>query len=409
MSMDNRLTVSTDPRSLSQAPYAARLVLSLLERLHCGRLTLATPDGRCRTFDGLQPGPHAMLEISDWRVFGRLMRSGDIGFAEAYRDGLWETDDLRTLLRFAAMNGDALEAAIRGGWAGRLLYRIRHLFRRNSRAGSRRNIHAHYDLGNDFYRLWLDPGMTYSAAWFDGGNRDLAAGQRAKYERILQHLHIGEGAHILEIGCGWGAFAEYAAATRGCRVTGITLSTEQLAWANRRIQNADLSDLVEFRLQDYRDLQGQFDAVVSIEMLEAVGEAYWPTYFGKLRQVLRPGGRAMIQTITIAEDRFQRYRRGTDFIQQYIFPGGMLPSMQRLAAETAAVGLIAHDTGGFGRDYAETLRLWLQRFDASRASVSALGFDERFRRVWRFYLAYCEAGFREGWTDVHQIQLVRPD
>lgn len=392
-----------------RTPYAAALVLSLLDRLRYGRLALNLPDGRRLTFDGAGPGPSASLEVHDWRVFGSLISAGGIGFAEAYRDGYWESGDLRTLLRFAAINNAALEAVIQGRWAGRVLYRLRHLLRRNSRAGSRRNIHAHYDLGNDFYRLWLDEGMTYSAAWFGDGDSRLEAAQRAKYERILRRLRIGETDRVLEIGCGWGGFAEYAAATRGCRVTGVTLSTEQLAWGRERIRAAGLADRVDLRLQDYRDVRGEFDAVVSIEMLEAVGEAYWPTFISHLHRRLRPGGRAMIQTIAIADERFERYRRGADFIQQYIFPGGMLPCISRFTAETAAAGLTTVDSADFGGDYAETLRRWLQRFDASREAVSALGFDAGFQRLWRFYLAYCEAGFREGWTNVHQIHLVRAD
>lgn len=408
MTTDNRPVTQARSRPATRIPYAARLVLSLLDRLQYGRLTLIAPDGSSRTFDGAGPGPHALLEVYDWAVFSRVMRAGDIGFAEAYREGLWDTKDLPGLLRFAAINGRALEQALRGGWAGRLIYRIRHLLRRNSRAGSRRNIQAHYDLGNDFYRLWLDSGMTYSSAWFESAEQDLEAAQRAKYERILRQLRILPGERVLEIGCGWGAFAEYAAETRGCRVTGITLSSEQLTWAQERIRRAGVSDLASVRLQDYRDVQGEFDAVVSIEMLEAVGEAYWPTFFDKVRNVLRPGGRAMVQTITIDDARFERYRRSTDFIQQYIFPGGMLPCMSRLFVEADAVGLVAEDTAAFGSDYAETLRQWLTRFDNSREAIGRLGFDQAFRRLWRFYLAYCEAGFREGWIDVHQIRLVRP-
>ena len=399
---------TTSPRIATAAvPSVARVLFALLERLACGRLELVCPDGQRLTFAGDAAGPAAKLVLHDWHVCRDILRAGDIGFAEAYAGGRCTTPDLAALLELAALNQAALERAVHGSFWGTLAYRIRHWLRPNTRRGSRRNIHAHYDLGNAFYALWLDETMTYSAALFEGdATRPLAAAQDAKYARILRELGLGPGDRVLEIGCGWGGFAEYAAA-RGCRVTGITVSQAQLEFAQRRIARAGLADRVTLELRDYRDLAGEYDAVVSIEMFEAVGERYWPGYFAALRDRLAPGGRALVQTITIAEEKFERYRSGTDFIQQYIFPGGMLPSPVRFAALAGAAGLEVAGTHAFGLDYAATLRLWRERFDAARTAVAAQGFDETFRRLWRFYLAYCEAGFRSGSTDVLQVHLRR--
>lgn len=391
---------------LSAEPAAARWLFRLLGQLRCGKVTLHCPDGRMLEFSGAQPGPHATLTLADWRVCNDIISRGDIGLAEAYIAGRAATDDLTQLLLLAALNERAIEDAIHGRWWATMAYRLRHWLRPNTRAGSRKNIHAHYDLGNDFYRLWLDPTMTYSSALFEGDSaRSLADAQSAKYARILRALDAQPGQHILEVGCGWGGFAEHAARA-GCRVTGITISEAQLAYAQRRIAAAGLQDLVELKLQDYRDLEGRFDHVVSIEMFEAVGERYWPGYFGMLRDRLSPGGRAVVQTITIAEAKFERYRTGTDFIQQYIFPGGMLPSPQRFSAEASARGLTVQGMHAFGLDYAETLRRWHQMFDYVTPDVKSQGFDDRFIRTWRFYLAYCEAGFRARATDVMQAVLV---
>lgn len=391
---------------LSAEPSAARWLFRLLSQMRCGKMVLRCPDGRTLEFSGAQPGPHATLALSDWRVCNDILSRGDIGLAEAYIAGRVDTVDLTQLLLLAALNEQAIEEAIHGRWWATMAYRLRHWLRPNTRSGSRKNIHAHYDLGNDFYRLWLDPTMTYSSALFEGDySRSLADAQSAKYARILRELGAQPGQHILEVGCGWGGFAEHAARA-GCRVTGITISEAQLDYAQRRIANAGLSDRVELKLQDYRDLGGQFDHVVSIEMFEAVGERYWPGYFAMLRDRLRPGGRAVVQTITIADAKFERYRSGTDFIQQYIFPGGMLPSPRRFSAEAAGCGLRVKDMYSFGLDYAETLRRWHQVFDYTAPDVKAQGFDDRFMRTWRFYLAYCEAGFRASATDVVQAVLV---
>lgn len=386
-------------------PAAARWLFRLLSQLHCGSIELRCPDGRNLSFTGKNPGPHAALTLHDWNVCGDMLSRGDIGLAEAWIAGRADSPDLMQLLLLGALNEQAIEQAIHGRWWATLAYRLRHWLRPNSRRGSRKNIHAHYDLGNDFYRLWLDQGMTYSAALFEGDNgRDLADAQAAKYARILRALDARPGQHILEVGCGWGGFAEQAARA-GCRVTGITISPAQLEYAQQRIAIAGLQDRVDLKLLDYRDLDGQFDHVVSIEMFEAVGENYWPGYFAMLRDRLRPGGRAVVQSITIADAKFERYRSGTDFIQQYIFPGGMLPSPRRFREVAANQGLAVVEMHDFGPDYAETLRRWHERFNSVAAEVQAQGFDQRFMRTWRFYLAYCEAGFRAQATGVTQALL----
>jgi len=390
-------------RQPAASAHAARLVLRLLERIEHGELLLTMPDGQPMRFgSGL---PRASMRLRNGNVFAASIRSGDIGFAETFIAGDWSTDSLADLLSLFVANRSAIENAVYGNWFGRLAYRLRHLLNRNTRAGSRRNIHAHYDLGNSFYRLWLDEGMTYSSALFDGDpQRTLAAAQHAKYARIADALGLPAGASVLEIGCGWGAFAELAA-QRELSVTGLTLSTEQLAWARARIGRAGHDERARFALRDYRDESGRYDGIVSIEMFEAVGERYWPSYFETLRRCLKPGGRAVVQTITIDESLFDRYRRGTDFIQQYVFPGGMLPSASRFAQLAGEAGLRIVDRFAFGRDYAHTLRHWRERFAQALPGVRALGFDSSFVRTWEFYLAYCEAAFRHGNTDVVQFTL----
>jgi len=389
-------------------PATARMLFHLLDHLRWGSLDVVAPDGRRHAFPGAMSGPHANLRLRDWSACGALLRRGDIGFAEAYCDGLWDSDNLTALLTLAAVNQQVMERAVYGHSWALLASRVRHLLRANTRAGSRRNIHAHYDLGNDFYGLWLDRSMTYSAAIFGGGSGlGLETAQAAKYQRILDQIDVQPGDRVLEIGCGWGGFAEYAAATRGCHVTGVTVSRAQLEFARARIAARGLEHLVDLQLCDYRDLAGAYDHVVSIEMFEAVGERYWPRFFSVVRNCLRPGARALLQTITIAEAKFERYRSGTDFIQQYIFPGGMLPSPSRFEAVAAAAGLTTGPMWRFGADYAETLRVWHENFLRAAAQVRALGFDARFLRLWRFYLSYCEAGFRSGHTDVMQVELAR--
>lgn len=407
MKPDDMAAPSHAQDSLSEPlPRAARLLFSLLGRLAAGRLDLVGPAGRLHAFAGTRPGPHALLRINDWDTCSAVLRAGDIGFAESYVAGRWDTPALADLLTLAALNHAALEEAVYGRWWGALLYRLRHLLRGNTRVQARRNIHAHYDLGNRFYSLWLDETMTYSSALFDGRmDLPLAEAQTRKYQRIVDRLGLKSGDRVLEIGCGWGGFAEHAAKACGIRVHGITLSTEQLSWARERIDRAGLGHLASFELRDYRDVRGEFDAIVSIEMFEAVGERYWPAYFRAVRDCLRRGGRALVQTITIAESLFERYRRGTDFIQQYVFPGGMLPSLEGFRIHASRQGLNVNEAMPFRHDYAETLRRWRAAFNARSAELHALGFDERFARLWNFYLAYCEAGFRAGTIDVVQAEL----
>ena len=389
--MKNTLTLGAMPR-LSRD---TRTVLGLLEGLRGGLLEVRLPDGTNHLFGAGESV--ATLQVADEAVFCAVLARGDIGFGEAYVDGHWDTPDLTGLLTLLANNREVLKKALYGSWRALLAARLRHWANRNSRTGSRRNIMAHYDLGNDFYRLWLDETMSYSSALAAEG-QDLAAAQRAKYRRILRRLAARPGETVLEIGCGWGGFAEMAAAD-GLQVTGLTLSPAQLDWARRRVATA------EFRLQDYRDVSERYDHVVSIEMFEAVGERWWPTYFRTLAGALKPGGRAVVQSIVVRDDLFASYRRGTDFIQQYIFPGGMLPSRAAFRQAAAKQGLAVRDEFRFGRDYARTLAEWRRAFEANWPQIEALGFDARFRRLWRLYLAYCEAGFLAGSIDVVQFEL----
>lgn len=381
------------------APLArgARLIFGLLDRLRGGRLEVRLPDGTARLFGEGEHG--ASLHVHDEAVFGQVLARGDVGLAEAYLDGAWDSPDVAALLTLIARNRDALRRAVYGSWRKLLTARVRHWLNRNSRAGSRRNIMAHYDLGNEFYRHWLDAGMSYSGALYGADpGAGLEAAQHAKYRRILDRLRAGPGQRVLEIGCGWGGFAELAVQD-GLAVTGLTLSPAQLEWARQRVPQAEL------RLQDYRDVAERFDHVVSIEMFEAVGERWWPAYFRTVAAALNPGGRAVIQSITIRDELFADYRRGTDFIQQYVFPGGMLPSRAAFRAAAARQGLVVRDEFAFGADYARTLAEWRRAFERNWPRISSLGFDERFRRLWRLYLAYCEAGFLAGSIDVVQFEL----
>lgn len=403
---------SFGPRTLSRPgqgdmPLLAGAFLAMLARLATGHLVLTLPDGRESIFGDPHAAPGARLTLRDWRACGKILRAGDIGFAEAWRDAWIDSPDVTALLRLAIRNQPALPRTVTGTWLSRRWYQLRHLLRRNSRSGSRRNIHAHYDLGNPFYALWLDDTWSYSAALF-AGNADLSLhdAQEAKYAHILAALDLRPGMRVLEIGCGWGGFALHAA-RRGIEVHGVTISPSQLALARQRVVDAGLQDRVTLALCDYRDLSGTYDAVVSIEMFEAVGEAYWRNYFDIVRERLRPGGRALIQTITIADDCFDAYRVSSDFIREFIFPGGMLPGPERLAQVARRSGLAAHGVLAFGKDYAETLRRWRQSFAARRDEVAALGFDAAFLRLWHLYFCYCEAGFDEGRTDVMQFLLTR--
>ncbi len=400
------------------APAAAHLVIKLLKRMTHGSLTVQWPDGSSAHFGrhGSDRSAHtdkllATLRLHNWQVCSQAIKSGDIGFAEGYIQGDWSTPDLTALLKVFIANREQIESVIYGHWLGRLAYRIKHLLNHNSKANSRKNIHAHYDLGNAFYKLWLDETLNYSAALFEGGDlsQPLPQAQHAKVRRALVEAGViggPAGQRVLEIGCGWGALAEKAVLEGQAQVTGVTLSSEQLKWAQQRLADVGQTVAADLRLQDYRDIRDEpFDAVLSIEMFEAVGQAYWPTYFQSLARLLKRGGKACVQTITIRDDLFERYSQSTDFIQQYIFPGGMLPSDEQFRLQAAKAGLKVLKAHAFGPDYAETLRRWRADFHARQDEVSALGFDERFARIWDFYLCYCEAAFDTGNTNVVQYTL----
>jgi cyclopropane-fatty-acyl-phospholipid synthase len=406
-------TATSQPATHSSAaPAAARSMLKLLGQLKHGVLSLTTPDGQTQRFGahlahGQSGDVHASLILRNWNVCAAALKSGDIGFAETYIAGDWSTPDLTALLTLFVRNRQEIEDAIYGTWLGRLAYRIKHMLNRNNKTNSKKNIHAHYDLGNAFYELWLDGTMNYSSAMFGGDMaQDLASAQHAKVRRALRMVDAKPGDRILEIGCGWGALAEKATIEYGAHVTGVTLSTEQLAYAQSRMSYAGKAEQTDLRLQDYRDISDPpFDAVCSIEMVEAVGRAYWPTYFQSVAKHLKPGGKACIQSIVIRDDLFARYIDSTDFIQQYIFPGGCLPCPSEFRAQAAAAGLEVVDELAFGQDYAETCKRWREKFLSERSAVLALGFDERFIRIWEFYLCYCEAAFTQKNTDLVQYTL----
>ena len=408
-SLENTLSL---PAGISSAPCAmprsARVVLGLLEKIGHGALEIRLPNGAQLHFGAPGDAATALLEIGDWAVFDAVLERGDVGFADAWIDGQWHSPNLAALLTLLANNRELISRAVYGQWWGLLMARLRHLFNDNTRTGSRRNIMAHYDLGNEFYGLWLDPTMSYSSALYSGvENRSLASAQLVKYRRIIRQLDIRPGQRVLEIGCGWGGFAETAAREAGAEVVGLTLSPSQLEFARARMVTAGLDDRVQLELRDYRDMHGEpFDHIVSIEMFEAVGERWWPDYFRTLKRLLKPGGRAAVQSITIRDELFARYRKGTDFIQQHVFPGGMLPSPSAFGKQAARAGLSVRDAFAFGPDYSRTLAEWSTSFEREWPAIERLGFDERFRRVWRFYLAYCQAGFNSGCTDVMQFELV---
>jgi cyclopropane-fatty-acyl-phospholipid synthase len=407
----NSTTASRNPAGFDlprNAPAAARTTLQLLQRLVHGSLTLQLPDGSVQRF-GHTDGPHASMKLNNWNVCGAALKSGDIGFAETYIDGDWSTPNLTALLSLMVANRREVEDVIYGSWLGRFAYRVRHVLNRNSRANSRKNIHAHYDLGNPFYTLWLDETMNYSSAWFEEVGQSMVSAQHAKVRRALRMAGVKPGDRVLEIGCGWGALAEKAATEFDASVVGVTLSTEQLGFARQRMQKLGRADRADLRLQDYRDIDdAPFDAICSIEMVEAVGRAYWPTYFQSVARLLKPGGRACVQSIVIDDEHFDRYIKGTDFIQQYIFPGGCLPCPREFRAQAAQAGLEVVDEFAFGPDYARTLAFWRERFLHEKERVMQLGFDQRFMRIWEFYLAYCEAAFEQGSIDVVQYTLRKP-
>ncbi len=394
---------------LSGTPLVFRTAAqTIIRNWSTGVMTFVLPDGRQIRLEGPEPGPEATLIVHDYDFIKRTISNGTIGFGEGYMAGEWDTPDLSVLLEVLAQNYARFEKVSFGTPFMAALNLIEHAFRRdNSRAGSKKNIHAHYDLGNAFYSRWLDATMTYSAARFERPGEALPDAQRRKYRTLCESMGLAPDHHVLEIGCGWGGFAEFAAKDVGARVTAITISEEQFKFAKERMFRLGLNEKADVQLVDYRDVTGRFDRVASIEMFEAVGERYWPTYFGKVRDSLKPGGQAGLQIITIRDEYFAHYKRTPDFIQKYIFPGGMLPSEERLKLVTDRAGLTWGPISRFGACYADTLAEWARRFEAAWDEIKGLGFDERFRKLWRFYLSYCEAGFRTARTDVVQLSLVK--
>jgi len=391
-------------RHVRGLPARAQMVLRAMVHLRCGTLVFRTPEGRMFRIDGREEGPHATLVLHNWKLPHRAFIRGTMGVAESYLDGDWDSSDVTAFLQLFLANQE-MAYKFAGGAKGLLsvLARLRHWLNRNTKSGSRRNISAHYDLGNAFYEQWLDATMSYSSALYATGANDLVGAQNAKYRALAQATGIGPGDRVLEIGCGWGGFAEFAAREIGCHVTGLTISKQQYDYASRRLNKAGLAERTDIRFQDYRDEAGRYDGIISIEMFEAVGERYWQTYFQKLRSCLRAGGRAGLQVITIDRHAFEHYRRNPDFIQRYVFPGGMLPTADHLRdiAASSGLDLVRHDN--FGNDYARTLAEWRSRFHAAWKTIEPLGFDDRFRRLWDFYLHYCEAGFLGKNLDVRHL------
>ncbi len=388
-------------------PTVIRSALAYGTRIERGCLTVHLPDGTSYMFRGAKPGPDAVFQVKDFAFARRLALGGDIGFAEAYLRGEWETPNLARFLELFATNYSAIETMLAGKPLARLWQILRHFLNRNTRAGSRKNIHAHYDLGNTFYSSWLDQTMTYSSGIYAPGDNDLSSAQIRKYRALAEQTGIQPGDRVLEIGCGWGGFAEFAAREIGCKVTGLTISKEQFDFAQERIAKAGLNDKVEIKMLDYRDEKGTYDRIASIEMFEAVGEQYWPIYFQQIRDRLRDGGTAGLQVITIKDESFQFYKNEMDFIRAYIFPGGMLPTPTHMKNLGAKFGVPMVGEREFGLDYAQTLSDWRVRFRLAWPDLTPLGFDERFRRMWEYYLAYCEAGFRSGNIDVRQMVFKR--
>jgi cyclopropane-fatty-acyl-phospholipid synthase len=403
------LTNSLSSHALTPSSgFVERALRKALGILECGELIVEIPGGGRVVFRGAAPGPQAYLVVRSWRLFARLASGWDIGFAESYMAGEWSSPDLIALLTLACRNR-IIADRLSFFRIPRLWLKLRHALNRNTRRGSRRNIAAHYDLGNEFYKHWLDASMTYSAGLFSDKGQSLEAAQEAKIDQVIELLDPQDGASVLEIGCGWGGFAERLLKRKSCTLTGVTLSTEQLEYGRQRLAGLIASGRCELRLQDYRDVTGLFDRIVSVEMLEAVGEAYWSTYFKKLRGSLRPGGIAVLQVITIAEDRFEAYQRRPDFIQKYVFPGGMLPTKQIIERNASRAGLNVVARKFFGDSYARTLEHWNARFQHAWPTIKALGFDERFRRMWGYYLAYCQVGFDTRALDVGFYKIVRPE
>ena len=403
------MSVLTSTNNQQNLPRYFARVFDLVGKLNSGRVDFILPDGRRFRAEGLKPGPVAEVTINNPDVFARLVREGDLGFCDAYLDGWWTTPDLQAFMDFIHADNDDMYDGFPGMAVVRAWEKARFWFQSNTKRQALKNISYHYDLGNDFYSLWLDDTMTYSSALFNTSQESLEKAQIAKYASMVDQMGVKPGDHVLEIGCGWGGFAEYAAKERGLKVTGLTISKEQLDYANKRIKSKGLSDKVNLKLQDYRDETGVYDGVASIEMFEAVGEKYWPVYFDKIKQCLKPGKQATLQIITIQDARWDVYRKSVDFIQKYIFPGGMLPSPSVLRQEIHRAGLSVQHSIEFGKSYSQTLRRWFEVFNNKWDNISAMGFDDRFRRMWNFYLTSCAATFESGNCDVTQITLQKPN
>ncbi|MEM7642876.1 MAG: cyclopropane-fatty-acyl-phospholipid synthase family protein [Pseudomonadota bacterium] len=402
------MDVLTATQGQSDLPRYFSRVFDMAKDMKYGRVDVILPDGRRFRHEGPEPGPVAEIAVHDPDVFGRVVREGDVGFMEAFMDGQWSTPDLQAVFDYINKEGDGLIQKFPGQALVQAFEKLRAFMRRNTKVQAKRNIAAHYDLGNAFYGLWLDDTMTYSAGLFETGQEPLETAQVAKYASIVDRMEVQPGDHVLEIGCGWGGFAEYAAGRRGLKVTGLTISEEQVNFARKRIEKAGLSDLVDFKLQDYRDETGIYDGIASIEMFEAVGRAYWPAYFQTLRDRLRPGRQASLQIITVPDIRWASYSTSVDFIQKYIFPGGMLPAPKKLTEEIERAGLEEGSSISLAKDYSITLRRWFERFNGNWDDVADLGFDERFRRMWNLYLTSCAGAFEYHICDVIQMTVRRP-
>jgi cyclopropane-fatty-acyl-phospholipid synthase len=403
-----KVTPENARTALAELPRMVQLALGFASKLRRGTLDVTLLDGRVMRFGGAEPGPAAQMTLHSYGFASKLINNGDIGIAEAYLRGEWDTPDLTQFLYLFCVNHELIQSMLADKPLVRFVQTVRHWFNRNTKRQARRNIYAHYDIGNAFYSAWLDPSMTYSSALYEDDTPDLTAAQNNKYRRLAEAIDLRPGQKVLEIGCGWGGFAEFAAKTFNAKVVGLTISKEQRDFAQKRIQAAGLNDKVEIKLQDYRDERDRYDRIASIEMIEAVGEEFWPKYFSQVRDRLLPGGLAGIQAITIQDSMFQSYRREVDFIQRYVFPGGMLPSPQVLKAFGERFGVPVIRERIFGQDYAKTLATWRNNFRAAWPNLTPLGFDERFRRLWEYYLAYCEAGFLSGNIDVRQVVFAKP-
>lgn len=406
---ENAILVTRDNAKIvgKRLPFLARAAINMLLNLEYGALTVQWPNNAVTRIEGSLPGADARINLKSFDLAKRVFKSGDVGVAESFMDGEWDSPDVTAVLLLFCENNHLMIARQRNFFSG-LVLKLIHWRNQNTKTGSRRNISAHYDLGNEFYKRWLDPSMTYSAAIYEKDGIDLESAQNAKYSNLARQAQINSSDHVLEIGCGWGGFAEFAAREVGCKVTGLTISQEQLDYAQQRIFEAGLNEKVDIVFRDYREERGQYDRIASIEMFEAVGEKYWPTYFDTLKNCLKPGGLAGLQIITIQDRLFEKYRQSTDFIQRYIFPGGMLPTPEILQTLGCERGLTLTAERIFGHDYADTLFEWRQSFRDAWPEITPLGFDERFRRMWEFYFHYCEAGFRSENIDVRQMVFSKP-